>query len=207
MKKIFPLFLILICLISLFSFNSNSNLSYALENGKYGTIIASRCTVYSQADFNSDKILINNEEIFYLKHGEEVDILEVNSDFAKISKDNIEGYVYKYYITQNSSQIVYPVFNGSIRKDTIVYDMDFKESGYTLNKGDRVFAYKSYNDKEEYAAVQVILEDGNLYNGYIHTKDLDPDGFSGLLITAISIIVAAVTIILAIVFIKKKKKK
>ena len=58
-----------------------------------------------------------------------------------------------------------------------------------------------------YTAIQIVLEDGSLYSGYISTKSIEADGVSRLLIVAITIIVAAVTIILSIVFIRKKSKK
>ena len=46
--------------------------------------------------------------------------------------------------------------------------------------------------------MQVVLEDGSLYNGYMLTKEVSPDGISGLLVAGISIIIALVTIVLSI---------
>lgn len=198
--------------MSLFSFiPKGDSFSSALAINKEAIVIASRCQVYKGSDFSSEKLTIEIEgqEILYrLKHKEIVDVLSVYGDFAlvKTGKD-IEGYVYKYYLTQNSSQQVYPVFNASIRNDTILYDMDFQNSGHAMPKGKRVFIYQSFNEKEEYTAVQVVLEDQSLYNGYISTKDLAPDGISGILIAGISIIAAAVTIVLSLLFMKKKIKK
>lgn len=56
-------------------------------------------------------------------------------------------------------------------------------------------------------AVQIVLEDGSLYNGYMLKADIEPDGISATLIVGITIIVAVATIILSLLFIKKKKKK
>lgn len=186
--------------------------AFALEHGQSATVIASRCNLYKNADFSSEKILITIEEDapveYYLKHNDVVDVLEFENDFALVSTtDQVEGWVYKYYLTQNSSQTVYPVFNATIRNDSIIYDMDLNESGFEVKKNQRVYVYKSFSEKENYTAVQVVLEDQSLYNGYILTKNVNPDGISGLLISAISIIIAGVTIVLSIVFIKKKKKK
>jgi len=211
MKKIFPLFMISLFILSIFSFITIDKSCFALEIGIDAKVIASECCVYKNADFTSDKIKISIEgqEVAYkLTHGEIVEVLIEEGDFIKIkSSQEIEGYVYKYYLTQNSSQTRYPVFNASIRNDTTIYDINLNDSGFKVLKGERVFIYKAYSEKKDYTAVQVVLEDQSLYNGYILTKDVKPDGISGILIAGISVIAAAVTIILAIVFIRKKKKK
>ena len=212
MKKIFPLFIISILIVSVFSFFSTENFSAsALEIGKQARIIASHCNVYSMADFNSEKttiIIEEKETALLLKHGDIVDVVDEENDFAKIQTDaNVEGWVYKYYLTQNSSQIVYPVYNATIRNDTEILDMDFQSTTYKALKGTRVFIYKSYTEKEGHTSIQIVLDDQTLYNGYVLTKDVKPDGISRLLIVGISIIAAAVTVILSVVFIKKKKKK
>ena len=190
--------------------NAPESFSFALESGKQAKVIASYCNVYTDADFSSEKITVligEEEKPLTLKHNEIVDLLELENDFAKIKTENeIEGYVYKYYLTQNTSQVVYPVFNASIRNNTQILDMDLQPV-QEVEKGTRVLIYKGYSEKEGYTAVQVVLGDQSIYNGYVLTKDVNPDGISGLLITGISIIIAAVTVILAVVFIKKKKKK
>ena len=135
---------------------------------------------------------------------EEGDFVYVN---VKVEQNNYTGYVYRYYITSNSPQIVYPVFNGNVRVDkAIIYDMDFNPTQYTASKNQGVFIYEGFSS-DEYTAIQLILEDGSLYNGYIKTVDLTPQGISPLLILGISIIAACVTIILSLLFIKKRKKK
>lgn len=212
MKKGFSLILIFIVVFSLFALSTNNNFSsLALESGQTATVIASRCLVYEHPDFSSNQTMVEIEgeaQPLKLTHKQEVEILDLEGDFAKIkTANNIEGYVYKYYLTQNTPQQVYPVFNARIRSDTILFDLDYQNSGYALTKDDRVFVYKSFSEKKEYTAVQVVLEDQSLYNGYVLTKDVAPDGISGILIAGISIIAAAVTIVLAIVFMKKKKKK
>ena len=212
MKKILPFFLIAFLFVSLFSICSNNErFSSAIEIGKDAKVIASRCELYESADFLSNKVTVvknDEEEIYYIWHGDSVGVLAEEGDFIKIKTvDEIEGYVYKYYLTQNTSQIVYPVFNGTMRNDSEIYDLDFKPSPYSIKKGERVFIYKSYTEKKGYTSVQVVLDDQTLYNGYVMTKDVKPDGISGLLISGISVIVAGVTVTLSVVFIKKKKKK
>lgn len=212
MKKYFPLFIAILTLVSIFSLGlTNESLSFALESGQSAKVIASRCAVYTSADFLSDKITVTAEEeekTYYLYHDDIVEVLSLENDFALIkSEQDIEGYVYKYYLTQNTPQVVYPVFNGTIRKDTQIFDLDLASSGYTAKKGQRVFIYKAFDTKEDYTSVQVVLDDGSLYNGYVLKKDVNPDGISSLLIVGISVIASAVTIILSIVFIKKRKKK
>lgn len=213
MKKILILCLFMLMAFSSVSFSATN--SFALEIGKTATVIASRCCLYENADFSSNKLTLSSGEeepsIFYLKHGDKVDITEDQNDFVKIiytqnKNQTIHGWAYKYYFTQNTSQSVYPVFNATIRTDTIIYDMDYQNSGYSAKKNQRVFIYKSF-EQEGYTAVQVVLENQTLYNGYVLKKDVNPDGVSGLLIAGISIIIAGVTIVLSLVFIKKKKKK
>lgn len=211
MKK-FLTAIVFILMIFSFAFSGfESKQAFALESGKEASVIASRCDVYQSTNFPLTKVVIldgEEEKNYTLKHGQKVEILSIENDFAQIkSEDEIEGFVYKYYLTQNSSQVVYPVFNGTIRNDTIIYDIDIISSGYSAKKGDRVFIYKSFEEKKDYTAVQVVLQDGILYNGYVLTKDVNPDGVNSLLIVGISIISAAVTIVLAIIFIKKGKKK
>ena len=167
--------------------------------------------MYTEADFNSDKIVIIEDEktlLVELWHGDEVKVESIGEKFALVTtNDNIEGYIYKYYLSNNASQSVYPVFNASLRKESVIYDIDQNPTDYIGEKGTRVYIYQGFDDDKEFTAVQIVLEDGSLYNGYVLTANVNPDGVSGLLIIAISIIVAGVTIILSLVFIKKKKDK
>ncbi len=181
----------------------------ALESGLSATVIASRCEMYEGADFSSPTVTNAEGEKVYLWHGDEVTIMSIQGDWAGVRcEDRTEGFVYKYYLTQNTSQIVYPVFNASVlHDDAVLYDVDYVDTTHRLQKGDRVLVYKSFNEKETYTAVQAVLDDGSLYNGYMLTKDVSPDGISGVLIAGITIIIALVTIVLSIVYIKKKKKK
>ncbi len=173
------------------------------------TIIASKCYLYFEQDF-SKVIEINDEKVF-LKHGDIVTIInmEEGNDFALIESEKFdyEGniYIYKYYLSQNTPQEVYPVFNGKLRRNAMLYDIELKEK-FILKKNTRVFIYDGFN-KSEYTAVQVQLQDKSLYIGYVKTENIKPDGINGILIAGISIIAAAVTIILSLVFIKKKNKQ
>lgn len=179
-----------------------------LSVGDSGYIISSRAYLYSEASFSSEKVMLNDEEVV-LYHGQNLTIIAEQDDFVQIeltyNGENIEGFVYKYYVTNTTSQTVYPVFNGSVRRDTMVYDIDLQPQ-YNIKSGQEVYIYSGYDDDDEYTAVQVVLEDGSLYNGYVLTQDLQPRGVSPLLIVGISIIAACVTVILSLIFIKKVKK-
>lgn len=171
-------------------------------------VTASSCYLYEDASFTAEKVK-DGENYIILTHGDVVISENEEGNFALITIKNteIQGYIYKYYISQNSSQSVYPVFNARVREDSIIYDLNKQETHFSAKKDQRVYIYEGFNDKEEYTAVQVVLEDGSLYNGFILTKNIQPDGISNLLIVAISIISAIVTIVLAVVFLKKFKNK
>ncbi len=197
-------------LISFIAMSGNSLFTSLADNqttDSSAIIIASKCYVYYEKDF-SKKIEIDGKAV-YLNHGDNVTILEEEGDFALIDCDNIEfegnKYVYKYYLSQNKAQNIYPVFNGKLRRNAMLYDNDLKEK-VILKKNTRVFIYEGFK-KGEYTAIQVLLDDNAPYFGYIKTENIKPDGINGLLIAGISIIVAAVTIILSLVFIKKKNNK
>lgn len=182
--------------------------SFASTGVGDATIIASRCYLYSSASFDSEIVKVEDDD-YYAKLNDVFVIESYDGDFAfahNKSTPEIKGYIYKYYLTQNSSQTVYPVFNASIRNDTTLFDVDKNEVS-TVLKNTRVYIYAGFNDKEEYTPVQIVLEDGSLYNGLILTKDVNPDGVSSLLIVAISVISACVTVVLSVVFIKKSKDK
>ena len=174
------------------------------------SVISSYCYLYQEASFLSEKVKQGNEDLI-IYHGNTLEVIQEEGDFVyvnvKVEQNYYTGYVYRYYITSNSPQIVYPVFNGNVRVDNaIIYDMDFNPTQYVASKNQGVFIYEGFSS-EEYTAIQLILEDGSLYNGYIKTVDLTPQGISPLLIVGISIIAACVTIILSLLFIKKRKKK
>lgn len=213
MKKVMSYFSLVVLLVLtfgmiVFPFN---NTSHAISEGEKATVIVSKCYLYTSDNFSSDRVSYQEEEntiLVTLNHGDEVEVISFSGDFvlAKTS-DQKEGYIYKYYLTDNTSQAVYPVFNASIRKNTVIYDIDKNATEYIAKKDSRIYIYEGFNDKEKYTAVQVVLEDKSLYNGYILTEDIKPDGVSGLLIVAISIILAGVLIIVSLLYIKKKRKK
>lgn len=188
-----------------FAFQTQNTIAYQTQSEYYVT--ASSCYLYSEASFLASKVTFEGKDVI-LKHGDKLEFQEEVENFAFVNLKNIEasGYIYKYYITNNTTLDVYPVFNASIRENCDVFDLDKNPTSIKANKNQRVFLYEGFNDKEEYTAVQLVLEDGSLYNGYILSKNINPDGVSTLLIVAISIICASVTIILTLVFIKKKKK-
>ncbi len=209
MKKLLTIIAILFMFIAPIGCNILSNAeSYQLNIGEDAIVISSKCDLYVSSDF-SEKVKDVDGNNIYLKHGDVVNILDLVGDFALIQTEKFkdEAYVYKYYLTQNDSQIVYPVFNGQLRKNATLYDVELNSTEIILQKNTRVFIYEGFNNKKEYTAIQVILKDGTLYMGYVKTESVNPDGVSGLLIAGISIIAAGVTIILSLVFIKKTKDK
>ena len=166
---------------------------------------------YKEASFSSNKVQREGGDLL-LMHGQSLEVISEDGDFVQVTlsidEQAYQGYIYKYYITKNSAQIVYPVFNGSVRTDgAVIYDLDKSPTEYTAQKEQGVYIYSGFDDDEEYTAVQIVLSDGSLYNGYLRTVDLAPDGVSPLLIVGVSLIAASVTVILSLVFIKKSKKK
>lgn len=159
----------------------------------------------------SNKVQDNGEDLL-LMHGQALEVIDEDGDFVQVSltlnEQVFQGYIYKYYLTKNSAQSIYPVFNGSVRIDNaIIYDINKTPTSYTAKKNQGVYIYSGFNDDEEFTAIQIVLDDGSLYNGYIKTIDLSPDGVSPLLIVGITLIAAAVTVTLSLVFIKKRKTK
>lgn len=198
-------------LIVLFATIATPQFSSALELGQ-ASIIASRCNLYSQADFSSDKVTVLDSEeqpvLITLRLNDTVVVNEISGDFAYVSTNkNVDGWIYKYYLSQNTERDVYPVFNGTITKDTVIYDVDKQSTSILATQGTRIYLYEGFDKGSEYTAIQIALEDSSLFTGYISTADIEPDGISKMLIVAITVIAAAVTIVLSLVFIRKKKKK
>lgn len=170
-------------------------------------IIVSQCFLYSDASFTSEIVKDNGEE-YILYQNDKVTIISESDDFVLVETDDQQtGYVYKYYLSKNSSQTVYPVFNCSVRNDSPLLDINKNETGIMIEAGKRVFVYNGFDNLDGYTEVQIVLEDGSLYSGIIKSDDLNPDGINGLIFIAIPLIMAAVTVILSVVLIKKKKKK
>ena len=178
-----------------------------LQVGTTLYVASSYCYVYTDPDFESEKIE-TDEDFYVLKTYDEVEFKEEQSDFYLVkTKDNIEGWVYKFYLTTNKSQSVYPVFNASIRNDCEVYNFDGTKNGQSLKKDTRIYLYKGFNDKEKFTYIQYVQEDGTLVNAMVLTEHIQPDGLSSLVIIAISLVASIATIVLMVVFIKKPKKK
>lgn len=171
-------------------------------------VTASSCYLYEDASFDSAKVQVSEEDVV-LTHGQIVVFQSEEGNFCLVTIKNSEttGYVYKYYLTENNSVSYYPVYNASIREDCLVYDVNYSQTEITLKKGQRVYIYDGFDNKKEYTAVQFVLEDGTLYNGYVETSKVKPDGVNRAVIIAVPLIAAIVTIVLSIVFIQKKRKK
>lgn len=171
-------------------------------------VIASSCPLYTAPDFTSEIVQYEQQD-YFLSQNQEVEVLTSEGDFVLVvTEDNVHGYVYRYYITQNQPQEVYPVFNCSVRKETEILDLAKNSTGYLVDKDARVFIYNGFDKIDGgYTEVQVVLADGSLYNGLIKSSDLKPDGINRNVLIAIPIICAGVTVILSIIFIERKKKK
>ncbi|MBQ8792703.1 MAG: SH3 domain-containing protein [Clostridia bacterium] len=212
-KKICGKLMLMLCLAVLLvaGISTPQLYSHALSLGQ-ASVIATKTSLYTSADFSSEKVTILDEDeqpvLITLKLNDSVEISQIQEDFAYVTTSKgYTGWMYKYYLSQNDAQDVYPVFNATIRTDTIIYDIDKTSTSQLALAGSRVYIYDGFDKNQEYTAVQVVLEDTSLYVGYIATADVEPDGVSKMLIVAITVIIAAVTIVLSLVFIKKKKKK
>lgn len=170
-------------------------------------VTASSCYLYEDASFESKKIQVGEEDVV-INHGQKVVVKNETNDFCYITIKNTEinGYIYKYYLAENNSISYHPVFNASIRKESAVYDINLNETEMTIKQNQRVYLYEGFDSKKEYTAIQFSLEDGSVFNGYVLTENIAPDGVSRLLIIGIPLILATVTIVLSIVLIRKKKK-
>ena len=179
---------------------------YAFVQGESCQVIATYAYFYSQPDFDSERLKAGDEYIL-LQHGEILQVEGVDGDFVLSSCEKGSGYIYQYYLSQSQSLTVYPVFNGSVRNDgAAIYDIDGQPTSFTAKAGQGVYIYNGFKDQGDFTSLQIVLEDGQLYNGLMKNVDIKPDGVSGLLIIGVSIIACCVTIILTIVFLKKKKK-
>lgn len=171
-------------------------------------VIASSCFLYEEPSFESEKVQAGDTDLV-LDFGQTLTLLVEEDDFALVqTAEGQVGYIYKYYISNKDDFEVYPSFNGYVRAEkATIYNMNFEPTTYRASSGQGVYLYQGFDSENEYTAMQIVLEDGSLYNGYILTADLEPKGISASLIVGITIIVAVATIILSLVFIKKKKKK
>lgn len=171
-------------------------------------VIASSCFLYEEPSFESEKVQAGDTDLV-LDFGQTLTLLVEEDDFALVqTAEGQVGYVYKYYISNKDDFEVYPSFNGYVRAEkATIYNMNFEPTSYKASAGQRVFLYQGFDSEGDFVAVQIVLEDGSLYNGYMLKADIEPDGISATLIVGITIIVAVATIILSLLFIKKKKKK
>ena len=190
-------------LLAIFMLFSNA---FAVEFNAVFIVSTTSCYVYNDSSFSSEKLQKDGQDLI-LYHGDKVIYKSENDDFYYVAiDDETKGYVYKYYLTSDNSSIsVYPTFNATIRQECEVFDIDGNSTGYHAEKGQRVFLYAGFKSREKYNPVQIVL-DNEVYNGYIETKYIRPDGVSATLIVAISTIVSVVIVTLSLVFIKKQRK-
>lgn len=207
MKYLFP------CLLAFcMCFCLMSGATFVAADQNQVTVVADRCVVYQSGSFD-DPLLINEKTVTF-KHGHQLTVLgnEISSPFIQVQGDFentlVEGFVYRYYVTFASIEIKeYPVFNASVAvENTIIYDLDKQPTEYTATKGQGLYLYNGFNDKETYTAVAVVLSDESVYYGYVLTKDIKTKGINAGLITGFVVIISCLTIIFLLLFMKKRKQ-
>ena len=189
----------LICLfmVALSAFSPNST----------ATVLASKCPLYSSADFSS-QIVKYEENDYYLLQDQTVEVILTEGDFVLVkTEEDVQGYVYKYYLTENTELETYPVFNCSVRDNSLIYDLEKNATTYVAKKGSRVFIFNGFDKVDGFTEVIAVLEDGSTYCGLIKSADLKPDGINRGAIIAIPVILAGITVVLSIALIGRKKKK
>ena len=196
----------LFCAMLLFS-----SLSSPYIVGQEYSVIASYCNLYQTPSFE-EVLTDSNGDEYVFPHGYIFEYLEIDGDFVKvqtkINDETVTGYAYKYYLTNNkNNRVVYPEFNGKVIADNAhIYDIDGVDTYKVATLGQEIYIYGGFNDKEEFTAVAIVLEDNSLYYGLMKTEDISPYGVSGALIASISIIAALVTIIMSVLLIRKTRK-
>lgn len=174
------------------------------------SVVADFCYLYSSPSF--EEVVEFEGTPLKIEHADTLIVLEDDktAEFikVKVEEKDIEGYVYRHYVTYNVlSQEVYPVFNGRVTKnDAVIYDLNRKPTQYRGKNGQQVYLYSGFTDKDEMNAVAIVLEDGSLFYGFMETKDIAPNGVNGGLITGIVVIATCLTIIFLLLFMKKKKR-
>lgn len=179
----------------------------AFEPNTTAIVLASRCPLYSAPNFTSAIVQYEDAD-FYLSRNDQVEIIQTEGEFVLVkANETTQGYIYKYYLTQNSSQITYPVFNATMRENSPIYDLE-KTSVDIAEKGKRVFIFNGFDNVDGgFTEIQIVLENGELYSGLVKSSSLKPDGINRNAIIAIPIILAGITVVLSIVFLGRKKKK
>lgn len=179
----------------------------AFEPNTTATVLASRCPLYSAPNFTSAIVQYEDAD-FYLSQNDQVKVIQTDGDFVLVkANEETQGYVYRYYLTQNSSQTTYPVFNATMRENSPIYDLE-KTPVDIAEKGKRVFIFNGFDNVDGgFTEIQIVLENGELYSGLVKSSSLKPDGINRNAIIAIPIILAGITVVLSIVFLGRKKKK
>lgn len=208
MKKLLWIVLAAICLVLPLGIGRDFA---AAADTQYMSVVATECFLYENPSFDT-KVTGQSGEPIVLKHGDRVELLsggQESEKFLYIGYGDYAGYVFKYYLTSNTSeQDVYPVFNASVAVESAqVYDLQKQDAGLTLEKGQELYLYEGYKKSEEFTAVCFVLQDSSLFYGYLKTTDLQPYGINAGVITGIVAAASCITIILLLLFMKKTKKK
>ena len=192
---------VLMCMMMLFT---------SALGGSQVSVVADFCYLYSSPSF--EEVIEFEGSPLKLEHTDTLSVIEDDgsTEFIKVKVEdkNIEGYVYRYYVTYNSpSQEVYPVFNGRVTKDdAVIYDLNKEPTTYRGKNGQGIYLYAGFSGKESMNAVAIVLEDGTLFYGFMDTKEIAPNGVSGGLITGLVVIATCLTIIFLLLFMKKNKR-
>ncbi len=208
MKKILLIFSVFLCFLPFFS----TNFASADNNNTKYVVTANSATIFEMADFSSTKLkIVNHKDILTVETNAESPVeYGDNIKFFKVMHENTTGFVVADLLTPQKSVITsIPNFNGQTNKTCDIFiknDTDFSKNGHTLNKGERIFLYEGFSNKNDYIAI-AYLKDNEVMYGYLSKEDISPDGINPIIITCISLIIAVVGIVFAWVFIKNKKVK
>ena len=210
MKKLLLFLSIFLCF---FPFLSTNFTQAESSNGIY-VVVSNSAVVYEEPNLSSEKLktLKHNQEISLLLFEDSPQtFLSYNYTFFKVlGYEDIDGYILADLVVPKTEMLTaIPNFSAKLNRACKVYfleDTVLTESEITLNKNQQIFLYEGFKNKEEFNAVAFVYDNQVLY-GYIETKWISPNGVNPLIITCITVIIAALGIVFAWVFIKTKKVK
>ena len=211
MKKVF-LVLILICLYLIPTGIGN----VLAQNNSKIVICTNECSVFSEADYNS-------EILFEAHFGQE---FELNSSDVFISGE------LSFYQVKTENKVGYILVNAAVflsdalekkldpnakilNNDTIVYIkaeegeaniLKINGENVTLSQYQEVKIIDGYDNNKKFNEI-MFEKDGIIYTGYVKTSDLIVEGFNGTTILIVFIFLLVASIILSIILTTRKKRK
>ncbi len=216
MKKIFIVFLIIIIsMISNFQFTN----VIAEEINKV-KVITKSCYIYSQPDYNSEKI----EQLIYgdilVLKSKEI-IKQGNFDYFNVVTDEgTEGYVLQNCVIKANIESLEKKLDPNakiLNNNVYVYNTEEIKEDNRLKINGEVVKLKQYEEIKIVTVYDKLKEtheimferNGVIYTGYVKTSDLLVEGFNPIVILIIFIFILIASIIISIVTttLKKRKKK